>query len=564
MAFQMKDIQFPAVSYDEWKEQAVKALKGQPFQTLFTKTMENVILEPLYTKDMLLNKLDGQLDKQIATIRSSKAAEGIKVAQQIYGDTPAQFFTNLQASMDKGNQIITIDSRVPFKWDDENLTILAKYLTAYPFKLFTESSNDPVLKVFDHISDQEITGYIVSKEPIILDAFNHVRTLSANTVPYHYEDADAIQELALSLALASKHAEHEENFETFINKFFVHFAIDTQFFSEIAKLRAFKVLWKAFTSAYGIDAPVAIPVIAETSLRSYSKLDVYVNLLRAGNETFAALIGGADAITVHPHDCLSKPTDQSIRIARNVSLVLKEESFVEKVLDPAGGSYFIETLTAEYVEKAWNLFLLIEEAGGIDAYTASGQLKTALQEVNERRLHDVKTRKQSMIGTNIYANPVDELPLETNDLFSQIKRLAVPFEDLRISYKKANPKVEILTFGTLKDFKARADFVSGFFAVAGIVPSQSGEMHSIEELKEWVTKTDAEYVVIAAKEEDAKSIVPALLEVKPDSLLMDVAGQYKSEQDEWLAKGLNGFIYNGQDIIEKLTSLIESLKGVQQ
>src|SRR5690606_10427391 len=133
-------------------------------------------------------------------------------------------------------------------------------------------------------------------------------------------------------------------------------------------------------------------VLAETSLRSFSKYDIYVNLLRAGNEAFSALIGGADAITVYPYDVLTKPTDQSIRIARNVVLVLKEESFVDDVLDPAGGSYFIETLTREYVEKAWELFLQIQEAGGIDEYENSGKLKAALEEVYNERIKQVETR----------------------------------------------------------------------------------------------------------------------------------------------------------------------------
>ncbi len=239
---------------------------------------------------------------------------------------------------------------------------------------------------------------------------------------YHYEGANAVQELALTLAIARKYV-NEDNFESFANKFFVNFAIDTQFFSEIAKLRAVKVLWKAFSSAYGVSDNIAIPIVAETSLRSFSKLDIYVNLLRSGNEAFSALIGGADVFTVHPHDVLTKPTDQSIRIARNVNLVLKEESLVQNVIDPSGGSYFIETLTSEYVEKAWALFLEIEEAGGIDAFIQSGKLTALLEEVNSIRLKAVATRKHSLIGTNIYANPVDQLSTETNPLFANVNRL---------------------------------------------------------------------------------------------------------------------------------------------
>ena len=564
MSIQMKDIQFPSASYEEWKEQAIKALKGKPFETLFTKTVEGVTLEPLYTQEMLVDKLGEQLEKQISTIRSLKATKGFKVAQQIYGKTSSEFFKLLQDSIEKGNDCLIIDSRVSFAWDEENLTQLAKFLTENSFKIYIENENDPILEVLNKLEEPTGNGFIIAKEPITQRASHKLRTLSGNTVPFHNDGANTIQELALSLALASKYAEQEGDFESFTNKFFVNFAIDTQFFSEIAKLRAFKVLWKAFTKAYGVEEAASIPVLAEVSLRSYTKADEYVNLLRAGNEALAALIGGADYFTVHPHDCLTNPTEKSIRIARNVSLVLKEESYVENVLDASGGSYFIESLTAEFVKKAWGLFLSIEKAGGIDAYIQSGKLQADLDDAYESRLNAVKTRKLSLIGTNIYANPSDEVSTVTNALFAHIKRLAIPFENLRSNYKLLQPNIAILTFGALKDFKPRADFVEGFLATAGIVPEKSGEILNLEAAKKWLEISNYDYVVISAKDEDAKLLVPALLDTIPEGLLLDVAGKYKEEQEEWQAKGLNGFIFAGQNIVEKLTEVLESLKGVQQ
>ncbi|MFC5557842.1 methylmalonyl-CoA mutase family protein [Ureibacillus thermophilus] len=563
MSNNMNEIEFPTVRYDEWKETAIKALKGKPFESLFTKTIEGITLQPLYTQEMLIEKLGDELEKQVSTIRSLKASDSIQAAQTIYGDNDEQFFAHLKDSVERGNGIVTIDSRV-LEWNDENLNELAKYLVEYPFKLFVHENR--ILDVFSIIPSEvreKVKGYIVSKEAVELSDYPNVRTFGADTVPYHYEGAHVVQELALSLAQAAKYAEKSESFESFANKFFVHFAIDTHFFQEIAKLRAFKVLWKAFSKAYNAEA-IPVPVLAETSLRSFSKYDIYVNLLRAGNEAFAALIGGADAITVYPYDILTKPTEQSIRIARNVVLVLKEESFVDDVLDPAGGSYFIETLTREYVEKAWELFLQIQEAGGIDEFEQSGKLQSALEEVYKTRIQQVETRKHSLIGTNIYANPADALQTVTNPLYADIKRLAIPFETLREQYAGANVKIGILTYGKLKDFKPRADFVEGFFATAGVVPVESGEIESIEDAKKWLAETDADYVVIAATNEQTKEIVPALLESKKENLILDVAGKFPEEEQEWLSKGLNGFIYLGQNIVEKLSALLESLKEVQR
>ena len=564
MSIKMKDIQFQTASYEQWKEEAIKALKGKPFESLFTKLAEDVTLSPLYTQETLVDKIGDELEKQIATIRSLKSSEGLQAAQQIYGDTSEQFFSNLEDSIERGNNCLTIDARTNFEWNDTNLEKLATYLVQNPFKFIIQNKNDSLLQVFNKIENKEkVQGFIISESPIELDGFENVRTVSANTVTYHYEGANAVQELAIALAIAAKEIK-DGDFEQFSKNFFVNFAIDTQFFVEIAKLRAFKVLWKAFASAYGVSNPVAIPVVAENSLRSYSKLDVYVNLLRAGNEAFSGLIGGADYFTVHPQDVLSKPTDKSIRIARNVLLVLKEESHVENVLDPAGGSYFLETLTAEFVEKAWALFLEIEEFGGFDAYSEAGKLQEIIEKVYNDRLKAVETRKQSLIGTNIYANPVDELPAETNEAFASIKRLAIPFEQLREKYSAAQPKIAILTFGKLKDFKPRADFVAGFFATAGVSPEQSGEILTVEDAKEWLQNAKYDYVIVAAKDEDTKELVPTLLSVKPENLILDAAGKYKDEEAEWLEKGLNGFIFAGQNIVEKLNEVHESVKGAQQ
>ncbi|WP_421690685.1 methylmalonyl-CoA mutase family protein [Ureibacillus sp. MALMAid1270] len=561
----MKDIQFESVSYEQWKEQAIQALKGKPFDSLFTKTLEGITLEPIYTQETLIEKLGDKLENQISTIRTLKATKGFSCAQQIFGDKEEQFFSNLLDSIERGNTIITIDSRTSFEWNEQNLSKLADILTKNEFKLIIQNASDTLLSVFEKIDEsnrENVKGYIISEEQIELSNFPHVRTICANTIPYHYEGANAVQELALTLALARKYVENND-FESFVNKFFVNFAIDTQFFSEIAKLRAVKVLWKAFSSAYGVTDQIKLPIVAETSIRSYSKLDIYVNLLRAGNEALSALIGGADVFTVHPHDVLTKPTDQSIRIARNVILVLKEESLVQNVTDPSGGSYFIEILTNEYVEKAWALFLEIEEAGGIDAFIESGKLAELIEEVNTNRLKAIATRKQSLIGTNIYANPVDVLPTETNPLFANVKRFATPFEELRAAYQILQPKIAILTFGQLKNFKARADFVAGFFSTAGIVCEQSGEIQSIEEAKKWLSEASYDYVVLATTDEDTKLLVPELLASKPNHLLLDVAGKYKEEEREWLAQGLNGFIFAGQNIIEKLNEVAQGLKGVR-
>lgn len=559
----MKEIEFQTASYEQWKEEAIKALKGKPFESLFTKTIENITLDPLYTEESLIEKLGEQLEKQVSTIRSLTKQTSFTVAQQIAGNDAASFFANIEDSLSRGNEMITINSPIAFDWSEQDSEKLASYLSENSFKFIVASAEDAVLDVFKYIDEakrKDVVGYIVSPETIELANYPNVRTFCANTIPFHNDGANAVQELAIALAQAAKLANTVEDFKAFEQKFFVQFAVDTQFFAEVAKLRAFKVLWKAFASAFGNEAS-AVPVVVETSVRSFSKYDVYVNLLRAGNEAFSAAIGGADVITVHPHDALTGVTGQSVRIARNVSLVTKEESHVTNVIDPSGGSYFIESLTADYVKEAWALFLEIEIAGGLEAYGINAHI----EEVYAARMKQVETRKHSLIGTNIYANPQDGVATTENAQFAGVKRLAIPFENLRATYAQTGIKAAILTFGELKNYKPRADFVQGFFATAGIVAYQTAGFQTIEDATTWLASADYDYVVVAATDEDTKAIIPALLENKKQTAVLDAAGKYKEEEEAaWTAAGLNGFIYAGQNIARKLSDVVMSVKGVQQ
>ncbi|MEG0472293.1 MAG: methylmalonyl-CoA mutase family protein, partial [Solibacillus sp.] len=213
------------------------------------------------------------------------------------------------------------------------------------------------------------------------------------------------------------------------------------------------------------------------------------------------------------------------------------------------------------VKEAWALFLEIELAGGLDAYTV---LQSDIEAIYSKRIQAVETRKHSLIGTNIYANPVDAIAAVENEQFVDVKRLAIPFENLRTNFAQADVKAAILTFGELKNYKPRADFVQGFFATAGVVAEQTEGFTSIEDAKKWLTDAAFDYVVIAATDEDTKALVPALLDGKRSTIVLDAAGKYKEDEAAWTATGLNGFIFAGQNIVEKLNGVVASVKGAQQ
>lgn len=553
---QIKRTTFEEKTYDEWQALAVKSLRGLPFDKLITKTIEGIDLYPLYTEDS--PKLDS-----LHPIRHAKSENGWTIAQLQYATNATDFLQDLKASIARGNEAIVYEGTNAFEWKEEELKELAQYAVNYPLYFFKVSKKDSIGHLFNYIeeSDREkVIGVVELEDGTLLDGFTNIRTTGADTVDAHHAGADAVTELALTLLKAVAEVERTGDFSTLNRNFFARFAIDTHFFMEIAKLRAFRVLWEAFSQAYGAEKVNHIPLISETSKRSFSTVDPYVNLLRAGNSAFSAVLGGTDILTVHPHDVLTNPTDTSIRLARNIQLVIKEETEVNEVLDPSGGSYFVEALTKELVEKAWALFVEIDASYSYEQYLESEHYKTRIKALHTKRLASIAKGTHSLVGTNVYAD------LSANDEIDAVLqvegRLAAPFEAFRKTFKNEQPTVALLTFGELKDFKARADFVSGFFATAGIETTWSPAFKSAEEAIEWVHGSSVDRVVICATNERTEEIMPTFLAGVTKQFVIDVAGKYgENLTNEWQEKGVDGFIYQGLNKLEKFTDVLNRWKG---
>ncbi|MCM3710950.1 methylmalonyl-CoA mutase family protein [Sporosarcina luteola] len=548
----MKKTNFEKADLKQWKELAVDSLKGKPYEKLKTSTLEGIELEPLYVERPAIDNS--------SIVRSMKRNAGWIIAQQTIAYSGDEFLEQLNESIEKGNEAIVYDGTHQLNWNDDQLVQLSSFIAQYPVFLFNVCNDDTILRAFDfvhHEVREKVTGIIQVDDWIMPVGYTNIRTAGADLWNAHHQGADAVTELAIALAEASRIAAGSESFHSFADNFFVRFAIDTHFFMEIAKLRAFRVLWKAFAQAYDVDEPPFIPIFAVTSLRSFSKLDPYVNLLRGGNETFAAVLGGADMIQAHPHNILTGPNASSIRHSRNMQLVLKEETHVAKVSDPAGGSYFIEQLTEELVEKSWKLFLEIESKGGIDKFLEGGQLQENLLKLQR----ETAVGKRALIGTNVYA----ELTKTNFDDWSglyPVARLAEPFEKLRQSFSDNQPKTILLTFGELKDFKPRADFVTSFLASGGIESSWSPAFKSIEQAIQWLDSEKPEYVIVCGNDEIVSAGMESLLEKLPTEIMLDAAGKIDEKTlNKWKQLGLNGLIFNGQNKLEKLQDILTSWQG---
>ena len=534
----MKSIKFPKASYDDWKVEAVHSLKGKSFDQLTTPTFEGIQLQPLYTEEHLKKSLN-----YAEMISSSKQDSKWMIAQPAVATSAHEFLQKTVDQLSRGNDMIVyLSSTASFEWSSEELNQLKDLIKKHPFYFSVENENDSILRVFSLLSKEElqvVTGYV---KGISIPSVN----MLVSTSEIHYAGGTAIHELTSALLSFAKIAENTPDFSSSLA---VQFSVDTNFFMEIAKLRAFRVLWNAFISAYGVNE-TNIPLFASTSLRSYSKLDDTVNLLRAGNAAFSAVLGGADALMVYPHDVLTGSTVTSERIARNVQLVIREETMISKFIDPSSGSYYIESLTSDLVRESWALFIKIQS---MEETSRENYLMDLVHEVHSKRKKALSTRKASLIGTNMYANPSDIVsPSVTNE---DVDRLAVPFENLREKFQTNSLKSAVVSFGLLKEVKPRADFVQGFLQAGGLNPLMSPVFEKVEDAWHWLKKNEIAYAVVAAKDGLTKEIMPSLLERKSNDMFLDVAGKFE-EETTWKERGLNGSIFAGQDIIAKMQELV--------
>jgi len=249
-----------------------------------------------------------------------------------------------------------------------------------------------------------------------------LRTLNVDLRPFHTAGASAVQELAYAAGCLAEQlsvlTEKGHRLADLVRALFLSVPVGTSYFIEIGKLRALRLLLARVLQAFGEEAGIAevadvhpadLIVHAHTSHRSETIYGPHVNLLRGSTEAAAAILGGADVVSVAPFDLArSGPSDLSTRLARNTLLMLRHESHLDQVADPAAGSYYIEAVTDALGHAAWNLFQNMEAQGGLLKSLSNGGLHQAIAEVREQRLARLDTRQHVLVGTTHYPDVEDE------------------------------------------------------------------------------------------------------------------------------------------------------------
>lgn len=411
----------------------------------------------------------------------------------------------------------------------------------------------------------ELAGPLPGVRPVVVDA----------TV-YHNAGAGDVHELGYAVAVGLEYVRALTDLGLSVDEAFdaILFRVSatTDQFACIARLRALRTLWCRVGEVLEVT-PAKRGAIqhAVTSYRQMSRDDAYVNVLRTTIAAFAASAGGAEAITVLPLDtAIGMPTKLTRRIARNIQVLLAEESNVGRVNDPAGGSFFVESATRQLEEKAWALFQEID-ARGFVAYLNSGAAAEAIDEINTARAKALATRKVPLTGVSMFPNMHEKLPeREPRPEAPEYRGLAPirdaqVFEDLRDRSTAAreagnSPKVLLACLGARRDFGAREGFTSNLYQVGGI-ETVLAEGKTPEDFANQLKDSGARIAVLCsnAKVYAAQGMDVARALKAAGAQEVRLAGQFKELGDPEAESLLDGNIYDGMDVVDLLTTTLDKV-----
>lgn len=602
--------QFPPVSTEEWRAKVEVDLKGADFnKKLVWRTNEGFNVQPMYrAEDIKDLKTTESLPGEYPFVRGTKTNNDWYIRQEIEVCCPKG--ANEKALDILGKGVTSLGFKLKEELDAEGLKTLlagidlakveinfdccpnkalqlAKDLVevvkaAGAADTFTGSIGfDPFRRLLKHGKDfpKDIKALAAEIVKAVADVKN-LRVLAVNTDKLCNAGAYIYQELGYALSWGnewlSQLTDAGVDATEAAKRIKFNMGISTNYFMEIAKFRAARMLWAQIVKQYEpkCDCACKMNVHATTSEFNQTIFDAYVNLLRSQTESMSAALAGVDSITVTPFDKQYKnPDDFSERLARNQQLLLKEESHLDKIVDPAGGSYYVETLTVSIANEAWKLFLATEEQGGFYAALKAGEVQKAVNESSDKRHTDVARRKESLLGTNQFPNfneiANDKIECEggkcccghNHDAEAETEavealkntRAASEFEALRLETERSGkrPKVFMLTIGNLAMRLARSQFSANFFACAGYQIIDNLGFETVEAGIEAAMEKQADVVVLCSSDDEYATLAPEAFKVLNGRAEFVVAGA-PACSDDLKAVGITEFVNVRSNVLETL------------
>lgn len=407
--------------------------------------------------------------------------------------------------------------------------------------------------------------------------YKHIRIVTISGQIFGNSGSTIVEELAFALSAGHDYlvrlTEAGLTVDQAARKLRFSLSVTANYFLEIAKLRAARMLWANIVKGYDPEKNCACKMMihAETSRWNQTVYDPYVNMLRGTTEAMSAAIGGVHSLEVTPFDrAFEAPTEFAKRIARNVELLLKHESHFDQVVDPAGGSYYIENLTQSIADQAWTLFLEIEEQGGYTAAYKAGTIVEKVKASAANKDKNIATRRQILLGANQFPNFTEVAPAEiAADTVARTAvegnvltpyRGAMEFEQMRLHVDRSGkqPKAFMLTCGNLAMARARAQFSCNFFACAGIRVQDNTFFKSIEEGVAAALESKAQIVVVCASDDDYAEAAPKVKELLGGKAILVVAGA-PACAPELEAQGISNFINVKSNVLETLKFYLKEM-----
>jgi len=408
------------------------------------------------------------------------------------------------------------------------------------------------------------------------------KALEVDGSALHNAAATNVQELAYCLAMGNEYlanlTDKGLNIDDVAQKIRLKLGVGPAYFLEIAKFRAARMLWAKLVEAYepSNEKSKQVQIHAQTSEWNQTIYDPYVNMLRGTTEAMSAILGGADSLMVTTYDKpFEKPTDFAKRMSRNTQIILKEEAYFDRVVDPGAGSYYIENLTQSIAEHAWKLFQEIENQGGYIEAFKKGIIQEQIKESANKRNQNIAVKKEALLGVNLYPNANEKMEKGYDESTIQSKSqkaddaVAEPItpyrggeelETLRFKtdkHPKGAPQVFMFTIGDAKMRRARAQFSSSFFAAGSFDIIDNIGFDSVDEGVKEAKDKNADIVVICSSDSEYPEVAPQINEKLKDDAIVVLAGYPKDSIEELKEKGIKHFIH-------LKSNLIETLKGFQQ
>ena len=598
---------FPPVSTEEWMAKINADLKGADFnKKLVWRTNEGFNVMPFYRKEDIEGLPSvGSMPGQFPYVRGCRTNNDWLIRQQILGETAAEINANAKHAIDKGVESLGISMRgleasdlvavldgidlskieiniicCPRKAEEMAKALVELVEKAGAAAAFKGSVGfNPFKRLLKH--GLEFPKDIKETALAVYEAVKPVaglRCFAVDSFLLNNAGAYITQELGYALAWGAEWltvmteaglTPCEVNGRIKFNM-----GISSNYFMELAKFRAARMLWAEIVKAYGADEDCCkMAVHAVTSEFNMTIYDAHVNLLRSMTETMSAALAGVDSIETLPFDLVyTQPDEFSERIARNQQHLLRDESHLNKVVDPAGGSYYIETLTCSIAAQAWKVFNEVEDNGGFYEMLKKGEIQAKVNESGVKRHLDVARRKEILLGTNQYPN-VNEMALDKIKKdgcacgcgcgeavdgaveYLNFDRAASQFEQLRLDTERAanRPKVFMLTIGNLAMRLARAQFSGNFFGCAGYEIIDNNGFATVKEGIDAAIEKGADVVVLCSSDDEYAQYAPEAFKELDGRAEFVVAGA-PACMDELKAQGIENFIHVRVNVLDTLVA----------